>query len=50
MKNNKKFDSVKMMRSIRDELSKKFIEMSYLEQKKYLNDQLKKSKIIQVQH
>jgi len=50
MKNDKKFDSVKMMRSIRDKLSKKFIEMSYEEQKKYLNEQLKKSKIIRVHH
>ena len=34
MKDKKEFDSVKMMREIRDKLSEKFINMSYDEQKK----------------
>ncbi|NVM00817.1 MAG: hypothetical protein HWN67_00655 [Candidatus Helarchaeota archaeon] len=36
MKDKKEFDSVKMMREIRDKLSEKFINMSYDEQKKYI--------------
>lgn len=48
MTNDKKFDSVKMMRTIRDELSKKFGKMSFEEQKKYINEQLKKLKTSQI--
>ena len=40
MKNKKEFDSVKMMREIRDELSKKFMTMTFEEQKKYIQEQL----------
>ena len=42
----KNFDSVEMMRSIRDKLSNKFNEMSFSEQKKYLNEKIKNSKIL----
>ncbi|MDQ1317268.1 MAG: hypothetical protein QG588_919 [Candidatus Poribacteria bacterium] len=42
MRTEKKFDSVKMMREIRDKLSKEFINMSYEEQKKYIKDRIKK--------
>ena len=41
MKNEKKFDAVKMMREIRDKLSEKFINMSYEEQKKYIEGKIK---------
>lgn len=34
MKNEKKFDAMKMMREIRDRLSREFMDMSYEEQKK----------------
>ena len=37
---NKDFDSVKMMREIRDELSKKFLKMTFEEQKKYIKKNL----------
>ena len=37
----KKFDSVKMMREIRDELSRKFSKMTFEDQKKYIQKQLK---------
>ena len=40
---NKKFDSVKMMREIRDELSKKFMKMTFEEQKKYIRKNIKKT-------
>ena len=33
MRNEKKFDAVKMMREIRDKLSKEFMNLSYEEQK-----------------
>jgi len=36
MKREKQFDAVKMMREIRDRLSKEFTKMSYEEQKKYI--------------
>jgi len=45
MRTEKKFDSVMMMRKIRDRLSKKIINMSYEEQKEYIKKRLKKSKI-----
>ena len=37
----KKFDAVKMMREIRDKLSKEFENMSYEEQKKYIREKIK---------
>ena len=41
MKSKKKIDSVKMMREIRDKLSKEFSAMSYEEQKKYIKEKIK---------
>lgn len=41
MKSKNKFDAVKMMREIRDKLSKEFINMSYEEQKKYIRERIK---------
>lgn len=41
MKNKKKFDSVKMMREIRDKLSKELMNMSYDEQKIYVKERVK---------
>lgn len=41
MKSKKKFDAVKMMREIRDNLSQKFMSMSYEEQKKYIQGKIK---------
>ena len=38
---NKKFDAVRMMRKIRDELSKEFAKLSYEEQKKILRENVK---------
>ena len=38
-KNEKKFDSVKMMREIRDSLSKQFKRMNFEEQKQYMRQQ-----------
>ncbi|MEW5937516.1 MAG: hypothetical protein AB1665_06835 [Candidatus Thermoplasmatota archaeon] len=37
---NKEFDAVKLMREIRDELSEKFIHMSFEDQKKYIKTSL----------
>ena len=34
MRSEKKFDAVKMMREIRDKLSKEFVNMNYEEQKR----------------
>lgn len=39
-KSEKKFDAVKMMREIRDKLSKEFMNMSYDEQKRYIKENL----------
>ena len=36
----KEFDAVKMMREIRDELSKKFSKMTFDEQKKFIREGL----------
>lgn len=36
MKTKKKFDAVKMMRKIRDKLSKEFKDLSYKEQEEYI--------------
>jgi len=41
MKGKKKFDAVKMMREIRDKLSKEFMNMSYEEQKRYIEEKVK---------
>lgn len=41
MKNEKKFDAVKMMREIRDKLSEKLCHMSYEEQKRFIAKSLK---------
>ena len=41
MRCEKKFDAVKMMREIRDKLSKDFMNMSYEEQKRYLRERIK---------
>jgi len=46
MKTNKKFDAVKMMREIRDDLSIELKDKSFEEQKKYIEDRVKpKSKV-----
>lgn len=41
MKTKKKFDAVKMMRKIRDKLSKEFVDKSYEEQKEYIKKRVK---------
>jgi len=41
MRNKKKFDVVKMMRKIRDKLSKEFMNLSYEEQKRYIRERIK---------
>ena len=41
MKNDQEFDAVKMMREIRDKLSRKFMDMSYEEQKRYIKEKVK---------
>ncbi len=41
MRSEKEFDAVKMMREIRDKLSKKFISLSYEEQKRYIRERIK---------
>jgi hypothetical protein len=40
----KEFDAVKMMREIRDKLSKEFVTMSYEEQEKYIRERIKLKK------
>ncbi|MDI6840500.1 MAG: hypothetical protein QMD71_06615 [bacterium] len=40
MKGERKFDAVKMMREIRDKLSKEFMNMSYDEQKRYIKERV----------
>lgn len=45
MKPKKSIDSVKMMRDIRDKLSREFKSMSYEEQKKYIKQRVKKTGI-----
>lgn len=40
MKNKKKFDSVKMMREIRDKLSQEFMRMTFEEQKRNIQKRL----------
>jgi hypothetical protein len=41
MKSKKQFDAVKMMREIRDRLSKDFMNMNYEEQKRYIRQNVK---------
>ncbi|MFQ5891987.1 MAG: hypothetical protein ACE5HW_04255 [Candidatus Methanofastidiosia archaeon] len=41
MKSEKKFDAVKMMREIRDKLSREFMNMNYKEQKRYIKGKVK---------
>ncbi|MBA7547731.1 hypothetical protein ES705_40167 [subsurface metagenome] len=41
MKSEKKFDAVKIMRKIRDKLSKEFESMNYQEQKRYIKERIK---------
>ena len=41
MRSKKKFDAVKMMREIRDKLSKEFMNLSYKEQKRYIRERIK---------
>ena len=41
MKSKKKFDAVKVMRQIRDRLSKEFVDMSYEEQKRHIMEKVK---------
>ncbi|MGR3311671.1 MAG: hypothetical protein ACUZ77_12975 [Candidatus Brocadiales bacterium] len=41
MGREKKFDAVKMMREIRDKLSKEFMNMSYEEQERYIKEKIK---------
>lgn len=45
MNNKKKFDSVEMMRKLRDNLSKELRNKSYEEQKKILKNKLEKKKV-----
>ncbi len=40
---NKDFDAVRMMREIRDELSRKFMHMTYEEEKEYIRKNLDKT-------
>jgi hypothetical protein len=42
MRIEKNFNAVKMMREIRDRLSKEFINMSYEDQKRYIKEGIKK--------
>lgn len=46
MKSKKKFDAVKMMREIRDKLSKEFMNMSYEEQKRFIKGQIRSEKLL----
>ena len=41
MRSEKKFDAVKLMREIRDKLSKEFMNLSYEEQKRYIKERIK---------
>ena len=43
MKSEKEFNAVKMMRDIRDKLSREFANMSYEEQKRYISERVKNS-------
>lgn len=41
-KGDKEFDAVRMMREIRDPLSRKLMNMSHEEQRRYINEQLER--------
>ena len=43
MRSEKKFDAVKIMREIRDKLSKEFMNLSYEEQKRYTRERIKQT-------
>lgn len=48
MKMSKDFDTVKMMREIRDKLSSKFMNMGYEEEKKYIRERIKAKKTLSI--
>ena len=43
MRSDRKFDAVKMMRGIRDKLSKEFMNLGYEEQKRYTRERIKQT-------
>jgi len=45
-KKEKDFDSVKMMREIRNKISKETMNMNFEELKKYMNERLKKDQFV----
>jgi hypothetical protein len=45
-KKEKDFDAVRMMREIRDNLSKETMNMNFEELKKYMNERLKKDQVL----
>lgn len=45
MKPTKKFDAIKTMRAIRDEISREIIDMTFEEQRAYLDKLLAESKV-----
>lgn len=45
-KKEKDFDAVKMMRDIRDKISKETLNMNFVEFKEYMNKRLKESKVV----
>lgn len=50
MRNEKKFDAVRMMRKRRDELSKKILKKDFQEQQKYLKEHGKIIRNLQISH
>ena len=42
MKNDNGFDAVEMMRETRDKLSRKFMDMTFAEQKRYIEEKIGK--------
>jgi hypothetical protein len=45
-KKEKDFDAVKMMREIRNKISKETLNMNFEELKKYMNERLKKNQFV----
>lgn len=45
-KKDKDFDAVKMMREIRDKISKETMNMNFEELKKYMSERLKKNQVV----
>ncbi len=45
-KKEKNFDTVKMMRKIRDQISKETMHMSFEKLKKYMKERLQKSQVV----